>query len=170
MGDFVSRGRIKTFVLIIAFSGIMLAGALANDGAAPPAAYDPARVARGKYLVEIGSCNDCHTEGYIQNNGEVPEENWLSGATLGWRGPWGTTYGVNLRLYMSNLSEDQWVQVARKLTSRPPMPWFSLRAMKEEDLRAVYAYIRSLQPVGGPAPEYVPPDRTPAGPYVQFPE
>lgn len=50
------------------------------------------------------------------------------------------------------------------------MPWFALRDMTDEDLRAIHQYVRSLGPAGTPAPACVPTDRTPAPPYVQFPE
>ena len=46
----------------------------------------------------------------------------IAGDKLGWQGPWGTTYAANLRLYMASLSESGWVQTARSLKSRPPMP------------------------------------------------
>jgi hypothetical protein len=49
------------------------------------------------------------------------------------------------------------------------MPWFSLRDMTDEDLRAIYQFVRSLGPGGEPAPAYLPPGQTPSGPYVQFP-
>lgn len=149
--------------------GLACSSARATTAGGANAASGAERVERGKYLVQISGCNDCHTEGYIQSEGNVAADRWLAGAQLGWRGPWGTTYGANLRLYMSKLTEDQWVQVARKLKSRPPMPWFALHAMQEEDLRAIYQFVRTLQPIGDPAPYYVPPDREPMGPYVQFP-
>ncbi|HXG02999.1 MAG TPA: c-type cytochrome [Candidatus Binatia bacterium] len=126
-------------------------------------------VERGRYLVKIAGCNDCHTPGYAERAGDVPEERWLVGDTLGWRGPWGTTYAANLRLYLNGMTEAQWLAAARALRSRPPMPWFALRDMTDEDLRAIYRYVRALGPAGTPAPAYVPPDRTPAPPYVQFP-
>jgi hypothetical protein len=40
------------------------------------------------------------------------------GDELGWRGPCGTTYPVNLRLLMNSLTQDQWVQLARGLQTR----------------------------------------------------
>jgi hypothetical protein len=67
------------------------------------------------------------------------------------------------------MTEDAWVKKAATLTTRPPMPWFNLHHMSERDLRAIYRYVRHLGPAGKPAPAYVPPERTPAGPYVQFP-
>jgi mono/diheme cytochrome c family protein len=126
-------------------------------------------VDRGRYLIQIGGCNDCHTANYPQAGGKVPEKEWLTGDALGWRGPWGTTYAINLRLYMQDFTEDQWVKKGRTLMARPPMPWFNVRDMTTRDLRALYRYVRHLGPAGKPAPAYVPPDKTPSGPYVQFP-
>lgn len=125
---------------------------------------------RGRYLVKLGGCNDCHTPGYAQSGGKVEEKQWLVGDRLGWRGPWGTTYASNLRLFMQPLSEDQWVQVAHTLQTRPPMPWFTLRSLQERDLRAMYKFIKHLGPAGEQAPSYLPPDREPPQPYVQFPQ
>jgi len=123
---------------------------------------------RGKYLVQIGGCNDCHTPGYAFSGGKVDEKNWLIGDTLGWRGPWGTTYPTNLRLVAQNMNEAQWMARARS-ELRPPMPWFNLRAMSDGDLKAIYAYLRHLGPAGIAAPAYLSPDKAPTLPFVQFP-
>jgi mono/diheme cytochrome c family protein len=127
-------------------------------------------VERGRYLVAISGCNDCHTPGYLMKSGKIPEKDWLTGSAMGWRGTWGTTYATNLRLYFRDITEDQWVQVAKEIQRRPPMPYFSLNAMTEADTRALFKYIRALGPAGKPAPNFVPPDKVPAQPYVQFPE
>jgi mono/diheme cytochrome c family protein len=124
---------------------------------------------RGRYLIKIAGCNDCHTTGYAEAAGKIPEQDWLKGDSIGWRGPWGTTYASNLRLYMQNLSEGQWIQVSRAVEFRPPMPWFVLREMTDEDLRAIYRFIRHLGPAGEPAPTYLPPDQEPPKPYILFP-
>jgi len=135
----------------------------------PTKMTDAQAIARGKYIAMIGGCNDCHTPGYAMAGGRVPEKDWLIGDALGWRGAWGTTYPENLRMYMQNVSEDQWVKTAKNIETRPPMPWFALRDMTEQDLRAFHRFVRSLGPAGGPAPAYVPPGQVPQGPYVQFP-
>ena len=97
-----------------AFAAVLLT--VATAGAAPQD-----RVARGKYLVTVGGCNDCHTPLKMGPNG--PEPDWsrmLSGhpeqmklppaptmpegpwntavaATLtAWSGPWGTSFPANL--------------------------------------------------------------------------
>lgn len=130
---------------------------------------DPELVERGKYLVIIAGCNDCHTPGYLLSEGKTPEDMWLTGDSFGWRGPWGTTYPPNLRNLAQTLTEKQWVTLGKNLKARPPMPWFNLNAMKEEDLRAIYQFIRHLGPGGQAAPAYVPPDQEPAPPYALFP-
>jgi mono/diheme cytochrome c family protein len=50
----------------------------------------------------------------------------------------------------------------------PPMPWFNLRAMSDADLKAMYAYIRSLGAPGEAAPAYVAPGGKVSTPYVVF--
>jgi mono/diheme cytochrome c family protein len=127
-------------------------------------------IKRGRYLVEIAGCNDCHTPGYAPNNGKVDEKLWLTGDTLGWAGPWGTTYPTNLRLLIAGMTQKQWLTHARTMEPRPPMPWFNVRAMTDSDLKAIYAYTRSLGPGGAPAPAYLPPGQKAPGPVVRFPE
>jgi mono/diheme cytochrome c family protein len=158
-------------VLVIGAGVITLvAAAMHGDHAASKGGPSAAeRLQRGKYLVKIAGCNDCHTAGYAPAAGKMPESAWLMGDTLGWRGPWGTTYATNLRLYMANLSEAQWIQRAKTVETRPPMPWFILRDMTNEDLAAIYHYVRSLGAAGEPAPAYVPAGKEPGTPYVMFP-
>ena len=124
---------------------------------------------RGRYVAMIGGCNDCHTADYAPSGGKIPEAQWLAGDILGFSGPWGTTYPVNLRLYMQALTEAQWVKKAKTLTTRPPMPWFNVQAMTERDLRALYRYVRSLGAAGKPAPAYLPPDKSPPPPFIRWP-
>ena len=126
--------------------------------------------ARGKYLIEIGSCNDCHTAGFAHSGGTIPESEWLLGDSLGYRGPWGTTYPSNLRQYVGDITENEWIANAESLRTIPPMPWWSLNAMTREDLIAMYRYIKSLDPLKADVPSYVPPPKTPETPYIQWPE
>ncbi len=115
---------------------------------------------RGRYLIKIAGCNDCHTTGYAEAAGKIPEQDWLKGDSIGWRGPWGTTYASNLRLYMQNLSEEQWIQVSRAVEFRPPMPWFVLREMTDEDLRASDLSIHPTSGTSRRTGNHLPPTRS----------
>src|SRR5262245_60419734 len=129
-----SMASLSLLMLTIAGGACAAATAVAAEQKMHPAS--PADIARGKYLVRISGCNDCHTPGYIQSDGKVEEKVWLTGSPLGWRGPWGTTYASNLRLVLQPLNEEQWLKYART-PRRPPMPWFNLAAMTDKDLRAI---------------------------------
>jgi mono/diheme cytochrome c family protein len=126
------------------------------------------QIERGRYLVRTTGCNDCHTPGYTESAGRIDESQWLVGSTLGWQGPWGTTYPANLRLLTQGLTADQWLQVARRET-RPPMPWFALRDMTDADLLAIYHFTRSLGPAGRTAPAFLPPGKSARAPVVKIP-
>ena len=130
---------------------------------------DAQMIERGRYIAKIGGCNDCHTPGYAPSGGKVAEKDWLVGDALGWKGDWGTTYPANLRLVLATMTETQWVEYARKLETRPPMPWFALRDMDEMDLRAFYRFVRALGPAGEPAPAYLPPGAQSQGLAIVFP-
>ena len=139
----------------------------AGGAAAADARQDSASVARGRYLVTVSGCNDCHTPGGMEKGPAVPEVQWLTGLPVGFQGPWGTTYPSNLRLVLGAMTEAQWLQHARQ-ERLPPMPWFNLRAMTDADLKAIYAFVRSLGPAGVAAPAYVAPGGKVTTPYFVF--
>ncbi len=120
----------------------------------------------GRYLLTIGGCHDCHTPGFLQTGWEVPEAEWFTGVPVGWRGPWGTTYGANLRLTVQNMTEDQFVETLRTRKALPPMPWPLVSRMHESDMRAIYKYLQSLGPAGEAMPAPLPPGEEPTTPYV----
>ncbi len=155
----------RTFALTLAALSSLF---ILSTSPAPAASGNDARVIeRGKYLAQVAGCNDCHTPGYLQSEGKVPENLWLTGTALGFQGPWGTSYPANLRLYMDRLGEAQWLARARQ-PMRPPMPWFNLREMSDKDLISLYRYVRSLGPAGEPAPMAVAPGQPVATPYIEF--
>lgn len=129
---------------------------------------DAELIARGEYVARIAGCNDCHTPGYAESGGTTPKAQWLVGSPLGWNGPWGTTYPANLRLKLQEMDEAKWMAYSAGLHTRPPMPDFEVRAMAEQDRRALYRFIRSLGPTGQAAPAFLPPGEAPRAPYVQW--
>ena len=148
--------------------GFLMAGVLATPALTVWANEDGISLARGLYVTRIGGCNDCHTRGYAQSGGTLPQREWLKGDAVGFQGPWGTTYAGNLRLILAAMTEDQWVTHAHTVETRPPMPWFNLHAMTEDDLRAMYRFIRSLGEPGTAGPDSLPPGVKPATPVVSF--
>jgi cytochrome c553 len=145
--------------------------AVVAPGDATPA--EPSVVARtpeqaGRYLVRASGCNDCHTPAFMVLGERVPESQWLTGNAMGFRGPWGTTYPSNLRRFVQPFTAEQFVEVVRKRNDRPPMPWPSLHAMSDADLKSIYAYIKSLPVTGAATPDFVPPGAEPRTPYISM--
>ena len=126
------------------------------------------QIEAGRYIAIIGGCNDCHTEGYLQSEGNVPEEDWFAGSFLGWRGPWGTTYPPNLRLSVQEMTEEEWVMILHEREDLPPMPWMNVNQMSEEDAKALYQYLKSLGPKGKHSPEALDPGVEPETPYLSL--
>lgn len=149
--------------LVVASVGLLFS----PPGSAVGAKADKASVERGRYLVQIGGCNDCHTPGYAEKAGNVPMSDWLTGAPVGFQGAWGTSYAANLRLTLNGLTEDQWLSFAR-VPRRPPMPWFNLRDMSDADLRAMYRFVRELGPKGERAPPAAAPGVAVNTPVIVF--
>jgi hypothetical protein len=116
----------------------------------------------------MGGCNDCHTPGWAESNGKLPDTEWGVGSGVGYRGPWGTTYPMNLRLSAREKTEQAWVQLFREGAGLPPMPWQNYRDAPEQDLLAIQRFLRSLGARGKPAPEAVPPGQAPKTPYIDM--
>ncbi len=123
-------------------------------------------VDRGRQVSIVGGCHDCHTAGYNESSGQIDPSTALKGTSVGWRGPWGTTYAMNLRLTVKDKTEDEWVEFAKTFKARPPMPYYNVHAMDESDLRSLYLYIKSLGDPGAPAPDAIGPDQEPTTPFV----
>lgn len=123
-------------------------------------------VEAGRYLTVVGGCNDCHTAGYLQKKGKIPDEDRLTGNPVGYRGPWGTTYASNLRLLADTVSADAFVKMLHTRTKLPPMPWMNLNQISERDARAMYAYLKHLGSKGKAMPENVPPGKEPDTPFI----
>jgi mono/diheme cytochrome c family protein len=156
-----------------------------------PANADP--VARGKYLVTFGGCNDCHTPLKLTDKGPVPDlARMLSGhpqdtklpspelkpgpwfaATAGmtaWTGPWGITYAANLTpdtntglgiwteaMFLTAMRTGKHMGAGREIL--PPMPWRNLATLNDDDLKAIYAYLRTIPAIRNQVPTPVSPDR-----------
>ncbi len=107
---------------------------------------------RGKYLVTIAGCTECHTP--QDSHGQpIAGLEFAGGFVLD--GPWGRVASANITPDPSGIpyySLAMFTQVmrtgylgARKLNQI--MPWHAFRGMTDEDIAAVFAYLKTLKPV-----------------------
>jgi mono/diheme cytochrome c family protein len=128
-------------------------------------------VERGKYLVNLAGCADCHTPGYFL--GHSDEKRYLGGSDVGFGIP-------NVGVFVApNLTPDKqtglggWSQadIVTAITSgkrpdgrvlSPIMPWPALSQLSPSDAEAVAAYLKSLPPVSHKVPGPFKPDEKPS--------
>ena len=85
-----------------------------------------------------------------------------------WAGPWGTSFAANITpdiaTGIGGWTGDQFIRTMR--TGKhlgvgrpilPPMPWFDLAVLNDGDLRAVFAYLKSIKPIKNQVPQPIPP-------------
>ena len=120
-----------------------------NEVVPPPDMADP--VKRGAYLTRMGGCSDCHTP---QENGQpMPGLQFAGGFNL--KHPRGEITTANITPHPTGISyydEQLFLQMmrtghVRARTLNPIMPWIFYRGMTDEELKAVFAYLRTLKPV-----------------------
>jgi mono/diheme cytochrome c family protein len=122
----------------------------------PAGAADPAAIARGKYLVTIAGCNDCHTPGYFFGKPDMAR--FLGGSEVGFEIPGlGVFYGPNLTpdkaTGLGDWTDAQIVaalQTGRRPDGRmlaPIMPWHAFANLTKPDVDGIVAYLRTLPAV-----------------------
>jgi cytochrome c553 len=116
-----------------------------------------------------------HPAGEVLQAPPALNGSWIAAASpsfTAWSGPWGISYTANLtpdqNTGLGIWTEDMFVKAIR--TGRhmgqsrpilPPMPWQQYSNLSDEDLAAIYAYLRTLPPVSNRVPEPVPPAGAP---------
>jgi mono/diheme cytochrome c family protein len=100
--------------------------------------------------------------------GEMPFPIGMAVTGTAFAGPWGVSFTANLTpdpntgigiwtedIFMKTLRTGKHWGVARPIL--PPMPWFNYGKMTDDDLKAVFAYLRSIPPIHNRVPEPLPP-------------
>lgn len=128
------------------------------ESVAEPDMADP--VARGRYLTTVGACLFCHTP-------VTPEMMPVPG--MDFAGGQGFPFVEGYRVLSANitphdtgiggLAEDNFVDLFRAYVEveevameapfgvNTPMPWYWYAGMTDEDLRAIYAFLRTVPPL-----------------------
>jgi len=109
------------------------------------------QVRRGAFLVDIAGCVDCHTP--VDRGQPLPGMDFSGGQIF--EGPWGRIATANLTPDPSGIpyyDETLFLQAIRTgyVKARPLnqiMPWHIYRGMTDEDLKAIFAYLKTLKPV-----------------------
>jgi hypothetical protein len=170
--------------LLLVAGAVVLGGCLPADEPAPTAEQ---MIERGRYLVAVGGCNDCHTPKLFSGGGtSLDDSRLLSGHpqdlelppySLEQVGP-GQWLLLNEHLTVSfaaNLTPDEdtglgdwtveeFIATMQTGTHRgigrpilPPMPWFNLAMATEEDLQAIFAYLQSIPAISNQVPDAIDP-------------
>jgi len=188
----------KLEMMVVAVAVVAMAGILSNWRADAYAVSQKGKVERGRFLVNVGGCNDCHTPRVMGPEGPMPDMKrmlsghpqsqkidrqarlsgpWIAASNAdltAWSGPWGVSFAANLtpdeNTGLGIWTEEMFVKAMRTGkhmgTSRPilpPMPWQNFRALGDEDLSAIYAYLRTIPAIHNRVPEPIPPTASPAG-------
>lgn len=97
----------------------------------------------------------------------------MAGSMTAWAGPWGVSFTANLtpdpETGLGKWTEQDFLDTmhsgrhqGRGRELLPPMPWFNVGALTDEDLKAVFAYLRSIPAVKNQVPAPIPPPAAPA--------
>ena len=140
----------------------------------PAEASAVAKVERGKHLVGLSLCTDCHTPGYLRGTPDIAR--YLGGSETGFEMEGaGVFHGPNLtpdpETGLGKWTEQEIVTAfttgvrpdGRKLA--PIMPWHAFASFSRDDAFAIAAYLKSLPPVVNDVPGPFGPNETPTG-YV----
>lgn len=85
-------------------------------------------------------------------------------------GPWGASFAANLtpdietgicswneQMFINAMRTGKHLGAGRPIM--PPMPWELVGQHSDEDLKAIFAYLKSLKPVKNKVPDYMPPEK-----------
>jgi mono/diheme cytochrome c family protein len=153
-------------------------------------------VERGKFLVAVGGCTDCHTPKVFGPQGPQPDttrflagypaENPLPQVDMnlvqpgkwvlftqditGAVGPWGASFAANLtpdnetglgtwqlEMFVNAMRTGKHLGAGRLIL--PPMPWENVGKLSDEDLSAIFNYLKSIKPVKNKVPDPLSPDQ-----------
>jgi mono/diheme cytochrome c family protein len=149
-------GRSSNILGALAACGFLAAApALAQPApAATPAADDAALIARGEYLAKAGDCMPCHSAD--------PKGKPFAGG-LGLNTPFGVIFSPNITsdrtTGIGEWTYDQFVNAVRNGIRAdgaylyPAMPFDAYTGISDDDMKALWAYVRQIPPIPNTPPE-----------------
>lgn len=177
---------------ILLMATVPYAAAVNNNDTPDEAQAAADKLARGKYLVTIAGCNDCHTPLIMGPNGPerdstrmlsghpeskvmpaapLPQGPWDTAAAdtfTAWSGPWGISFTANLtpdretglgkwtlRNFVDTIRTGRHLGRGREIL--PPMPIPMYQHFTDEDLDAIFTYLRSIPPIKNRVPAPIAP-------------
>lgn len=144
-----------------AYAAYAISAILATLVASHGAVAQSSQIDRGKYLVTLGGCNDCHTPGYFLGKPDMAR--FLGGSEVGFEIPdQGVFYGPNLTPDSeTGLGKWSTQEIVTAITTgkrpdgrvlAPVMPWNAFANLTPEDGAAIASYLKSLPPVNNKVP------------------
>jgi hypothetical protein len=101
---------------------------------------------------------------------KLPLDSWMfvgSSTLTAFAGPWGITYAINLtpdqntglgawteEMFVNAMKTGKHMGSSRPI--QPPMPWPWFAKMTDDDLKAMYAYLRTIPAISNQVPPYEP--------------
>ena len=116
-----------------------------------------------------------HPESIVITAPMKPAGPWLvatNATNTAWSGPWGVSFAANLtpdpdtgmsmneKNFVTALKTGSHLGSARPIL--PPMPWNWYGQLPDDDLKAIYAYLKSVPPLKNQVPPPIPPPGAPA--------
>ncbi len=106
----------------------------------------------------------------------VVHDPWMAtvaGSFTMWAGPWGMSFTANItsdqntglgiwteEMFVTAIREGKHMGTSRPIL--PPMPWPMIRNLNDDDLKAIFAYLKSTQPIVNHVPEPLTPEQVAA--------
>jgi hypothetical protein len=100
-----------------------------------------------------------------------PQGPWLASffaTNTAFAGPWGISFSANLTpdvntglgiwtedMFLRAIREGRHMGQSRPIA--PPMPWPAFRNLDDEDLKSIFAFLKTIKPICNHVPDYQPP-------------
>src|SRR2546430_1045723 len=181
MSEIIQLGErdMKTFfkivggvvLVVVALIGIGVIGLMAKNPASRPASAEkievtPARMARGKYLVDhVAPCLECHSDHVIKfgvpvKPGTEGQGGYIFDKNIGFPGVVAAqNITSDVEFGLGSWTDGEIIRAIREGIDRkgealfPMMPYEHFRSMSDDDVKSVVVYLRTIKPIHKGVPD-----------------